>query len=237
MLWRIVIVTLIAAGAVAAVFWLVPKGEREATRNVDYVQLARTLAPKAQAGDAQAQFDLAHLYETGKGVARDGKAAAAWYQRAAQQGMVRAQFALGQLYDKGEAVTADPLRAIRWYELSIRQGNLADAKFAIGLLYYRGRGVLKDFNEAVSWFRRAANQGHPCAQFLMGGVYEAGSAVDLDRVEAYKWYTLAIPGRQRCLAMNPRYDAIAARKRLTKRMTEFDVKKGEERAAAWRPGR
>jgi hypothetical protein len=237
MLWRIVIVTLIAAGAVAAVFWLVPKGEREATRNVDYVQLARTLAPKARAGEARAQFELARLYETGRGVARDGAAAAEWYRRAAGQGFVRAQFALGQLYDTGEIVTADPLRAIRWYELAIRQGNLVEAKFAMGMLYYRGRGLLKDQGEAVAWFRRAAEQGHPCAQFLMGGVYEAGVMVERDPVAAYTWYTLAIPGRAACLAINPRYDAVAARKRLAKRITEFDVKKGEERAAAWRPGR
>jgi TPR repeat protein len=68
----------------------------------------------------------------------------------------------------------------------------------------------------------------------MGGVYEEGWAVKRDRVEAYKWYTIAIPGRATCIKMERAYDAVAARDRLVKRMTEFDVKKGNERAAGWR---
>lgn len=150
-----------------------------------------------------------------------------WYRRAAEKGMTRAQFELGQIFDKGEGVRPDPLRVVRWYQLAIRQGRSVDATFEMGLMFYRGRGVLKDIREAIAWFRRAANQGHSCAKFLIGGVYEEGWAVKRDPVEAYKWYTIAIPGRATCIKMDHAYDAVAARDRLVKRLTEFDVKKAK----------
>ena len=40
----------------------------------------------AEAGDAEAQNDLAFLLENGKGTAPDGEAAFAWYRKAAAQG-------------------------------------------------------------------------------------------------------------------------------------------------------
>lgn len=234
MLKRIIIATLLAACAVGVVFWLIPAEVREGSKTINYVERFRTLKPKAEQGDRQAQFELAWLYRTGKGTAQNMRLALQWYRRAAEKGMTRAQFELGQIFDKGEGVRPDPLRAVRWYQLAIRQGRSVDATFEMGLMFYRGRGVLKDIREAIAWFRRVANQGHPCAQFLMGGVYEEGWAVKRDPVEAYKWYTIAIPGRATCIKMDRAYDAVAARDRLVKRLTEFDVKKGKERAVGWR---
>ena len=151
--------------------------------------------------------------------------------------MTRAQFELGKIFDKGEGVRPDPLRAVRWYQLAIRQGRSVDAAFAMGMMFYRGRGVLKDVSEAIKWFHRSVKQGHPCSQFLMGGVYEEGWAVQRDPVEAYKWYTVAMPRQQECIKIDRKYDATAARDRLTKRMTDFEIKKGKERAASWRRSR
>jgi len=231
---RIIIASLVAAIAVGGVFWLIPAKDRAASQTINYVELYQTLKPKAEKGDAKAQFALAQLYRTGQGVALNIQAALHWYRQAAKQSYTRAQYALGQIYDNGEGVRPDPLRAMRWYQLAVRQGRLTDAAFALGMMHYRGRGMLKDVSEAIAWFRRAANQGHACAQFLMGGVYEEGFVVQRNQVEAYKWYTVAIPGQAECLKMDRKYDATAARDRLTKRMSEFEVKKGKERAAQWR---
>jgi len=231
---RIIIVSLLAAFAIGGVYWFIPAKDRAASKAINYVERFRTLKPKAEQGNAPAQFELARLYRTGQGVARNVQTALHWYRRAAKQASIRAQYELGQIYDKGDGVRPDPVRAMRWYQLAFRQGRLTDAAFAMGMMYYRGHGVLKDVSEAIAWFRRAAKRGHACAQFLMGGVYQEGFAVERDKVEAYKWYTVAIPGQAKCLKMDRKYNAIAARARLVKGMSEFEVKKGKERAAGWR---
>ncbi len=237
MFWRVTIVTLLAVVAIGSVYWLIPAEDRDASKSINYVELYRSLKPKAEQGDAKAQFEIAKLYRTGQGAAQNIQTALYWYRKAAANGVIQAQYELGLIFDKGEGVRPDPVRAVRWYQLAYRQGRMREAALAMGMMFYRGRGVLKDVSEAIAWFRRAANLGHHCAQFFMGGVYEEGWAVNRDPVEAYKWYTVAIPGRDMCLKMERTYDPIAARERLAKRMTEFDIKKGEERAAAWRPSR
>lgn len=51
----------------------------------------------AQAGDAEAQYQLGYLYEVGNGVKRDNHTAAKWYQKASQQQHEGAQLRLGMM--------------------------------------------------------------------------------------------------------------------------------------------
>ena len=50
---------------------------------------------KAEAGDADAQFNLGVMYYQGLGVEQDFKEVVKWYQKAADQGDVEAQYNLG----------------------------------------------------------------------------------------------------------------------------------------------
>ena len=45
---------------------------------------------KAEQGDADAQFNLGYLYESGRGVSQDYNEAAKWYRKAAEQGHEKA---------------------------------------------------------------------------------------------------------------------------------------------------
>ena len=56
----------------------------------------KSLKEKAQAGDAQAQYDLGVAYADGKGVPKDEVEAVKWYRKAAEQGDASAQNNLGQ---------------------------------------------------------------------------------------------------------------------------------------------
>ncbi len=56
------------------------------------------LQQKAQAGDAQAQFDLALCYANGDGVEKDEVVAFDWHKQAVELGHAEAQFALGLFY-------------------------------------------------------------------------------------------------------------------------------------------
>ena len=58
--------------------------------------------PKGQAAtdDAETQFHIGTLYETGKGVPQDYAQAVLWYRKAAEQNLAIAQYRLGVLYAK-----------------------------------------------------------------------------------------------------------------------------------------
>lgn len=59
-------------------------------------EFSRWLA-MAEAGDAEAQYQIASSYFTGVEIKKDMKAAAHWYEKAAQQGHVEAQYDLGPI--------------------------------------------------------------------------------------------------------------------------------------------
>jgi soluble lytic murein transglycosylase-like protein len=81
--------------------------------------------PKANQGDADAQFNLALLYYTGVGIPRDPKQAVYWYIKAAEQGHVNAQYKLGSLYldGDGKEVPQDLKQAFFWYTKAADQGH------------------------------------------------------------------------------------------------------------------
>jgi hypothetical protein len=69
----------------------------------------------AQGGDAEAQTNVAEIYERGLGGPPDYAAALLWYQKAAAQKYARALFNLGTLYEQGLGVEQDKLKALNLY--------------------------------------------------------------------------------------------------------------------------
>lgn len=78
----------------------------------------------AEAGLAEAQFNLAHCLATGSGTARDDAAALHWMLRAAEQGLPDAQFLAGVMYAQGVGAGADPDRARAWLRRAADNGSL-----------------------------------------------------------------------------------------------------------------
>ena len=69
----------------------------------------------AAQGDPYGQFALGYLFEHGRGVARDDRAASNWYRVAAEQGNLAAQNNLGLMYERGRGVPRDYVMAYLWY--------------------------------------------------------------------------------------------------------------------------
>jgi hypothetical protein len=75
------------------------------------------LLESAQAGDADAQFELGKNYETGRiGLSKDLSRAQYWYRKAADQGDPFAEVSLGILFNFGKGVPRDYVQAYMWYE-------------------------------------------------------------------------------------------------------------------------
>lgn len=89
----------------------------------DYEPALERLRPLAEDGVAEAQFTLGLMHAEGLGVARDPRAAAAWYEQAARQGHAQAQNYLGLLYFKGDGVARSFRDAFIFFELAAAAGN------------------------------------------------------------------------------------------------------------------
>jgi TPR repeat protein len=110
----------------------------------------------------------------------------------------------------GFAATAAPAEPQDPYALS-----------QLGFEYDNGVNVPRDQRKAAELYSKAAEEGVSFAQFNLARMYESGRGVALDRVEAYKWYTLAGDMRQR--------DRLAAK------MSWFQVAEGKLLASTWKP--
>jgi TPR repeat protein len=67
----------------------------------NYATSLKVWQPRADAGDAQAQFYVGRIYDSGLGRAPDFSLASVWYKKAADQGHVAALTALAGLYERG----------------------------------------------------------------------------------------------------------------------------------------
>jgi TPR repeat protein len=80
--------------------------------------------------DELAAYNLAYMYEHGRGIAADAKSAAELYAQAALQGLPPAQFALGNLLAAGKGVPQDARAAVGWFQRAASKGH-AGARLAL----------------------------------------------------------------------------------------------------------
>ncbi len=130
-----------------------PEGFIENGTRVDALRV------RADAGDTEAQFELALCYENGEGVPCDFAQALRWFQSAAAADHAESQYRVGLAFAYGIHVQQDYDQAVDWYRQSAEQGN-ANAQYALGMSYDYGIALPEDKLAAISWYRKAAEQGH-----------------------------------------------------------------------------
>ncbi len=168
-----------------------------AFKNKDYQRAYKEWKAAADAGHAEAQFDLGVLYAQGLGVRRDLTEAAFWYRRSAEQGNAEAEFALGQMYSRGWGVPRDQADALRWLQMANSvESDGPPTEWA----NVEGYGMPQDDQQAAYWYKLAADKGHPEAEYNLARLYAAGHGVKKDEEQAARWvsasatqgYTLAM---------------------------------------------
>jgi hypothetical protein len=150
------------------------------------------LRHRAEAGEAEAQYQLAVRYSWGE-APQDKAEALNWFRKAAEQGHSQAQVNVGEFYRQGHGgLDKDDQQAVAWFRKAADQGD-AWGQTELALMYERGAGVPQDNAEAVRWYTCAADQGLPIAQFDLAYMYENGNGVTADLEKAVRLYELAAP--------------------------------------------
>jgi cell division septation protein DedD len=120
----------------------------------DHAAAVAIWRPLAEAGDGDAQFNLAQAYRLGQGVAADQTLAFNWYQRSAASGHPVGQANYGLiLFEKGQRQAAMP-----WLAQAAEKGD-ARAQYVYGTALFNGDHVQKDWAKAYAMMSRAADSG------------------------------------------------------------------------------
>lgn len=174
----------------------------------------------AEAGLADAEFEMGWAFENGLGTVQDYAQAAYWYQRAADQGDKLAMNNLGWLYHEGQGVERDSERAVELYRPGADAG-IPIAQYNLGWALANGVGVEQDQAEAATWYRRAAENGESYAMLNLGYMYLYGEGVDRDPSEALSLFHRADEA-----------DAVAAKSYIGE-VYEFASEYYDAETAAW----
>jgi hypothetical protein len=114
------------------------------------------LKARAESGDAVAVYDLALMYDNGRGVQQDISQAALLYRKAAESNVVQAQYRLGYDYFMGRGVPQNYAQSSKWWHTASARGY-APAEIGLGVSYYAGKGVTASNAESYFWLDIAAS--------------------------------------------------------------------------------
>lgn len=189
----------------------------EADKPETYAECAEWLRKSALQGKPSAMFNLAILYQRGRGVPMNKITAYAWYMVAEIDGDEKIREEVGKVL--ANATPAERRKALAQSKTIISELNIspifsqgsrsielakafharfalavkggAEDQYALATLFHEGVGTVKDPAEAGIWCRKAAEQGHVDAMRTLAICLENGDGMTEDLVAAARWYRKA----------------------------------------------
>lgn len=156
----------------------------------DYATALAEFEEAAEAGLDLAQFNLAILYYTGRGVVQSYEQALRWTLAAAEQGHLNAQNNLGALYYTGTGTEVNFEEALRWYEAAAI-GQQPEAQYNLSTMYEAGEGTERDLVKAHFWALASQYNEYPEATELVNRQVKKMSAEQLsDARRTFAQWTL-----------------------------------------------
>jgi phosphate/sulfate permease len=129
---------------------------------------------------------LGEMYRDGRGVPKDGKAAARHFEKAAKNKDMNAQFNLAQLYlgESGNGVKQNHAAAEELLKKAAEKGHYA-AQTNLAYLYQHGGSMAKNLKAAERWAALAASNQPPSRQITFAARKLKGQPTNA--VEAAAW--------------------------------------------------
>ncbi len=148
----------------------------------------------ANAGDAEAQYRLAKIYDASREGRHPNKEVVSWLEKSGGQGHMEAQLMLGKIYQFGRrGIPKDLSRARIWYDMAAAKGS-KEAMLQIENLYGNVQdGYVKAVynDEDLSWLDASAKQGNPEAAARLAVLAERGYGIPQDYKRAAALYEVA----------------------------------------------
>jgi TPR repeat protein len=147
----------------------------------------QALLAQAEAGDAQAMYQVGRLYETGSNAPRNLSLALDWYKKAGEAGAPAGWRQAGLAYEIGKGVAADRSRAMEYLRRAAEAG-LKDAAYSLVSLTLAGPGPGPlDIQSALN-ILLGAGETEARAWMTLGAFYENGLGLSPNYSRALGWY-------------------------------------------------
>ena len=183
-----------------AAFWMERAGENGdddgASLAKKYLKMQENLK-KAEAGDAQAQANLAGDFMASAGslkpagAGEDYKLALYWAEKSAAQNNGKGLWILALAYEHGRGVEEDKEKAVEIYRRGADLGNAA-CQHSLGCYYLRGEIVEKNNETGFELCLKSAQQGYGLALKTVGTCYQFGTGVMGNLQTSMEWYEKAL---------------------------------------------
>ncbi len=150
---------------------------------VDPKLILEVYLPKAEAGDAVAEYFVGMVYYQ----RNEMKEAVHWLELAAEHGNKEANFYIGGLYFAAMGVERDYKKAEKYLLKAAEQNNVMAEAMLMTLYSRGGDGVPRDTSKALHWADKAAAGGNAQAELYLGIAYCDGVGVDIDYGKSQKY--------------------------------------------------
>ena len=143
---------------------------------------------RAQAGDVEAQLELARMLQLGVGTQQSTAQSMAWVRKSAEGGYAPAQSALGLAYTVGGKVPIDRVQGEYWLRKGVAQGD-ALAQTMLALEFINGDSSAEEQALAITWLKAAALEQHFVPAYNALGEHLMRMAGDENqRSDAFDWF-------------------------------------------------
>lgn len=193
----------------------------------DHRGLFQKLLVMAQAGDAEAQYNVGMFLNNGIGTDKDFKQAFVWFESAAQAGHALAAYKAGCYLDGqwGPIVPLDKDKALA-FKLEAAKRGYSLAQNDVGNMYMQSQMPA----QARDWWLAAARQGVVMALYNLSVSYLQGQDEPPDPVRGYAYFKLSkLLSEQRINTQ-----AQASLDHIRQSMTEDQIKVAEKMVEDWR---
>lgn len=134
----------------------------------------------AKKGNAEAEYKVGEMYETGFGVKKDMNEAMNWTTKSASQGHETAKFKLLYWNVEKNGLTEANKAELEALKAKANEGD-PQAQFYLGKMHAHGVGVKKSSDKAIAWLNKAALVGVLAAERELITVREGKQRQDLAR--------------------------------------------------------
>lgn len=145
----------------------------------NYAEALHAYEKAAKEGDVLGTYNLALMYEYGKGIPVDFPKAKILFTEAAGKGIDEAMNQLGGIYFYGLGQAQDMSQAVSWYKKAADSGN-SNALYILGLFAETGVATKLDFPEALKYYKLASEKGNERAMLALARMYYYGLGVEKD---------------------------------------------------------
>lgn len=145
----------------------------------NYTDALKSYEQASAKGDVLGDYNLALMYEYGKGVPVDYQKAKVLFTNAANNGKDEAMNQLGGMYFYGLGQARNTQEALMWYKKAAESGN-SNALYALGLLSETGVATKLDFPDALKYYKDASDKGNEKAMLALARMYHYGLGVEKD---------------------------------------------------------